>query len=105
MQNLQFRFTFYYIYIKTWENGGRGFKKYTFTFYYIYIKTLWNLEFYLYNPLYLHSTIFILKPMPEMQEVKMKAFTFYYIYIKTEKNVQVLISCIDLHSTIFILKQ
>ena len=75
----------------------------------------------------LHSTIFILKLYKHRYKVSLKVFTFYYIYIKTAlfintfldgakftfyyiyiKTVSSVITiyiCVNLHSTIFILKQ
>ena len=78
------RFTFYYIYIKTFMIDENRLETFSFTFYYIYIKT-----YYLFYILYitdysnLHSTIFILKLAKNKCGIPSKLFTFYYIYIKT----------------------
>ena len=60
MKKVKYKFTFYYIYIKTASKFviNQFIKK--FTFYYIYIKTAHLLQTQILHH-HLHSTIFILK--------------------------------------------
>ena len=62
---------------------------YKFTFYYIYIKTHIYKCFVVLVVRYLHSTIFILKlKTTENEEIETMKFTFYYIYIKTQLRIE-----------------